>query len=131
MLRQSDQAIAVSGLLDQGRNSYQPTDIHGNFGLRVSGSSGAAPMTSIGGIVLNTDGTVTASESQFNNGVSVQVALTGTITVNPGCTVTLSLASNADGSLATYRGMIVNNLTELVLVRSDLGMTVIGNMVQQ
>src|ERR1035438_3649419 len=40
----------------------------------------------------------------------------------------LSLAATADGSLATYRGILVNNLKELLLVRADDGTTVTGDM---
>jgi hypothetical protein len=118
--------------MSRARNSCQSSDIGGNFGFRTGGTTqDSGPFTSIGSLYLDGDGTVTVSESRFSGGVSSQVASTGTMTVSLDCTVTLSLAAAADGSLATYRGILVNNLKELLLVRADDGTTVTGNMVVQ
>ena len=132
VLRQTDKGVAVSGSMSRARNSCQSSDIGGNFGFRTGGTIlNSGPFTSIGTLYLDGDGNVTVSESRFSGGVSAQVASTGTITVSPDCTVTLSLAATADGSLATYRGILVNNLKELLLVRADEGTTVTGDMMVQ
>lgn len=132
VLRQTDKGVAVSGAMSRARNSCQSSDIGGNFGFRTSGTIlSSGPYSSIGSLFLDVDGTATVSESRFSGNASSQVASTGTITVSLDCTVTLSLASAADGSLATYRGMLVNNLKELILVRADAGASITGDMVAQ
>jgi hypothetical protein len=132
VLRQNDPGVAMSGSMSRARNSCQPSDIGGYFGFRSNGAlQNSGPFSSIGSLFLDADGTVTLSESRFSNGASSEAASTGTITLSLDCTVTLSLASVADGSLATYRGIVVNNLKELLLVRADDGASVTGNIVAQ
>jgi hypothetical protein len=128
MLRQSDRGIGVSGFMKRTRNSCQSSDIGGSFGFRASGTVAAGQFSSIGNMFLGPDGLVTLLESRFAGGTSSIALSGGYITVSPDCTVTLTLAAVTDGAIATYRGILVNNLKELLLVRSDDGTSVSGSI---
>jgi len=124
---QTDQGVGVSGTVLPARSSCQISDISGSFGFRATGSVVAGgPLSSIGVVTFDGQGNAASAESRFDGNGYSQVASTGTLSVNPDCSVTLSLASNADGTLTNYRGVIVNSLKQLVLVRSDDGTAVTG-----
>ncbi len=130
-LLQTDKGVGVSGSLRRARGSCQTSDLIGTYGIRNNGSlrdSGA--FTSIGKISVDDQGNVTATESRFSGGAYSQVTSTGTIAVNLDCTLTLSLASTVDGSLANFRGMMTS-ARELMLVQSDDGASVTGNVTAQ
>jgi len=131
-LLQTDKGVGLSGSLRHSRGFCQTTDTSGSFGFRSAGTIlSSGPATSIGAINLDGQGGVTASESRFSGGAYSQVASTGTITINSDCTLTLTLSANTDGSLVNFRGVMLNNLKELLLVRSDDGTAVTGNVTVQ
>jgi hypothetical protein len=131
-LLQTDQGVGVSGSLRHARGFCQTSDIGGGFGFRSTGTTAdSGPVSSIGSINLDGQGNVTASESRFGSGAYSQVASTGSITVNSDCSLNLMLASNADGSLVNYRGIILNSTKDMFLLRSDDGATVTGTVIAQ
>jgi hypothetical protein len=131
-LLQTDKGVGISGSLRHARGSCQTSDILGSFGFRSEGTILATgPFTSIGTINLDGQGNATATESRFSAGAYSQVASTGTITVNTDCTLTLTLSANTDGSLVNFRGMQLNNMKEIFLLRSDDGTAITGHVIAQ
>ena len=132
MLRQTDKGIAVAAAMSRALNSCDPTAVLGYFGFRTSGTIiNSGPFTSIGSLFADPAGKVAVTESRFTSGAPSQVLSTGDITISPDCSITLSIASSVSGGVTTYRGMLVNNLKELILVGADAGVVVTSNMVVQ
>lgn len=132
VLLQTDPGVGVSGALKRAKGACQLSDLAGTFVLRTSGTILASGETSsIGIIALDGQGGASAVESTFTGGAQGQVASNGTFSINPDCTVTASLGSAIDGSIANYRGVIVNGLKEVLLIRSDTGTVVTANLMAQ
>jgi len=131
-LLQTDAGVGLSGSLRLARGFCQTSDIGGSFGFKSAGTIlNSGPFDSIGSITLDGQGNVTALESRYSAGAYSQVASAGSITVNPDCSLNLTLASNADGSLVNFRGIILNSAKEMFLLRSDDSTIVTGNVTAQ
>jgi hypothetical protein len=127
---QTDAGAAVSGRLRPIRGFCQTADLVGTFGIQYSGTdSSAAAFNSTGVVTLDGQGDLTATESRFSGTAYSQVASTGTITVNPDCSASLSLTAN--GSTVNLMGTISFDEKQLFFVRSDAGTAVSGLLVQQ
>jgi hypothetical protein len=132
VMLQTDRGAGLTGALQPAHASCQLSDITGSFGFRSTGMIiGGGPTSSIGVVTFDGQGGAAASESRFDGNGYAQPASAGTMAINPDCTVALSLASNTDGTLVNYRGVVVNNLKQIVLVRSDDGTAVTGTLTAQ
>ena len=131
-LLQTDTGTGVSGLLKRSNDFCDGSALPANLKMQTSGAVGSSgPLNSVGLVEIGNDGGITAIESRFSNGAVSRVASTGTMTINADCTVSFSLTSTADGSVAAYRGMLVNGGRELMVVRSDAGAIVSGDAAVQ
>jgi hypothetical protein len=132
---QTDPGSGISGTLRRSRNSCQTSDLAGSFGFQSAGTvpgAATAAYSSIGMINLDGQGNLTSIESRYADGSYVQVASSGTITVNLDCTVNLTLSpTGGSTNQVDFRGVIVNNEKEMLLVQSDAGTVVSGSAIVQ
>jgi hypothetical protein len=125
---QTDLGAGVSGQMQPLRGFCETSDLAGTFGLQYSGTTGGAgafPFTSTGLLSLDGQGNATASEMRFNGASFQQVASTGTVTVNPDCSVNLTLAA-AGGTSVNLLGAIRSDVKQVAIVQTDAGTAVTG-----
>ena len=120
----------------------------GAFGFTTTGTlilpTGPAPVTAVGAISFDPNGNTTGSQDRSLGGAFAHETLTGTLTVNRDCTISL-LANVFDSSgtlvrTSTIDGVLVNNgkqirgIFETVVLANGVSLgsvlTVDGNRVQ-
>jgi len=133
VLMQTDRGTGMSFVVKRARNSCQTSDLVGTFGIRTSGTiMGAGAFSSIGTVTLDGQGDATSAESRFSGGAYSQVTTTGTIGVNVDCTLTLTLTpSSGSASQVNFRGLVLTNQKEILLLQSDSGTAVTGSQIAQ
>jgi hypothetical protein len=135
VLLQTDPGSGISATLRRTRNSCQTSDLAGTFGFQAAGtvqSAATAVYSSVGIINLDGQGNLTAIESRYADGSYVQVASSGTITVNLDCTLNMTLSpTGGSGNQVDFGGVVVNNEKEMILVQSDAGTVVSGSALVQ
>ena len=136
VLIQTDTGTGVSATLQSTRSwCTAAPELAGTFGFSTNGSTlgttGAA-YSSVGLLSLDGQGNATATESRFTGGASTQVTSTGTITINADCSVAIALTSTgATATTMNFRGYMVSDTSQIVLIQSDANTAVLGTVVVQ
>ena len=93
----------------------------GTYGFTTTGTlilpTGPAPVAAVGSITFQLDGAVSGSQDRSVGGAFAHETITGTLTVNPDCTVLLVAdVHNSSGQLvrtSNIDGVLVNNGKEI------------------
>jgi hypothetical protein len=98
----------------------------GTFGFTSSGfitapPAVAGPFAGVGTQAFDGNGTTTATATQSQNGNIRQVTITGTYTVNPDCTGTLTLLASPGGFTSHFYFVIDDTGNELLAICTDPG----------
>ena len=98
----------------------------GTFGFTSSGfitapPAVAGPFAGVGTQTFDGNGTTTATATQSQNGNIRQVTITGTYTVNPDCTGTLTLLASPGGFTSHFYFVIDDTGNELLAICTDPG----------
>jgi hypothetical protein len=131
---QTDKGTGVTGVFKRTRGFCQTSDLTGGFGVQYSGATTGAnsPYSSVGVLILDGQGYVSATESRFSGGSYSQVSSNGTITVNPDCSVVINLTSvDAAAQVLTITGMLSFDEKQLLFVQSDAGTATTGTITVQ
>jgi hypothetical protein len=134
LIIQTDAGTGVFGALKKARGFCQVSDLAGTFGIQYSGTtvSTGTPYSSVGVLVLDGQGDISATESRFSAGASSTVLSSGSIVINPDCSATLSLSSTgAAPSSMTLSGILSLDEKQLLFVQSDAGSTAGGSLTAQ
>jgi hypothetical protein len=136
VLIQTDAGTGVSATLQSTRSWCTATpELAGTFGFSTTGSTlgtNGAAYSSVGLLSLDGQGNASATESRFTSGASTQVTSTGSITVNADCSVAIALTSTgAPATTMNFRGYMVSDTSQIVLIQSDADTAVRGTVVVQ
>jgi hypothetical protein len=107
------------------------TSLTGNYGFVVNGTSGGSPITTVGQISTNGNGTIAGFETTSLNGsITANVALLGTYQIKSDCTGTATITP-AGGSPLNFSLAIIAGGKQIQLVETDNGTTASGNAYAQ
>ena len=101
LILQTDAGAGVSGSMQRIHGFCQTSDLSGAFGIQYSAAS--VGVSSTAAVILDGQGTATATETPLNSGVISQVASTGRIGINADYSATLTLTSLVDGSTVNFQ----------------------------
>jgi len=128
---QTDSGHVDSGFaLAQGAAVCGATGKKATFAANLTGSiTGGQPVAGVGQIILDGKGNVSGSETFSVGGTITTTAIGGTYTANADC---LGMAQITASGLPTanYSFVVVNGGKELLLIETDTGTIVSGNMQQ-
>ena len=100
--------------------------LNGTFAFTSSGfittpPALAGPFAGVGTQTFDGNGTMTAAGTQSQNGNILQVTITGTYTVNPDCTGTLTLLASPGGFTSHFFFVIDDTGNEFLAICTDPG----------
>ena len=108
--------------------SCSDTTLSGCFGItwtgdRIDGGN-PGPRAGVGQIIFNGQGSLSGSVTKSSNGVISQVTGTGTYTVNPNCTGSVTI-TDSDGEIRDFNFVIVETFIvgaiEVFAIQTDTG----------
>jgi hypothetical protein len=116
-------AVPIAKADDKGCNV---ASLNGTFAFSSSGfitvpPAFAGPFAGVGTQTFAGDGTTTAIASQSQNGNQLKVTITGTYTVNPDCTGTLTLQASPGGFTSHFFFVLDDSANELLAICTDPG----------
>ena len=101
--------------------SLNGTFAYTGTGTIVSPAAFAGPFAEVGTQTFDGQGHTTATATAMQNGTTLQFAITGTYTVNPDCTGTLTLQVAPIGITVPVFIVIDNNWNEFQAIETDAG----------
>jgi len=101
--------------------------VHGRYGFAINGTINGNPITTVGQMATNGNGTIAGMETVSNNGaISNDLPILGEYTINPDCTGTAAITPQG-GTKSTYNLTVISGGTEIDLVETDNGTVESGN----
>jgi hypothetical protein len=111
--------------------SCSNTSLTGNYGFILNGTNGGNPITTVGQISTDGNGTIAGFEtSSLNGSITSNVALLGTYQISSNCTGTATITP-AGGSHLNFNLVIIAGGKQIQLVETDSGTTESGNAYAQ
>jgi len=110
--------------------SCTASNIGGRYGVMIQGSApalGPLPLASVGTVVMD-GGTLSGSDSLSLGGQIIPRTFTGTYTVTPDCSVsvTITVQTGTPGLVVNLKGVAVNGGQEAIFVETDPGTIITG-----
>jgi hypothetical protein len=136
--RHIGQALSVTSLLffaeaqpASAKNVCSLRSITGSYGYTVNGTNlSSGPLAAVGLVSSDGTGNLTASETDSLNGTIVRRTITGTYTVNPDCTGTVTFTDNFNQT--THLDFVaVQDQAELRFIQTDSGSVTTGVATKQ
>jgi hypothetical protein len=111
--------------------SCSNASLTGKYGFVINGTTGGSPITTVGQISTDGNGTIAGFETTSLNGViTSNVSLLGTYQINSRCTGTATITP-AGGSPLNFRLAIVAGGKQIQLIETDSGTTESGSAYAQ
>jgi hypothetical protein len=104
--------------------SLQGTFAYTGTGSIVTPAAIAGPFAEVGTQTFDGQGHTTATATASSNGTIVQLTITGTYTVNPDCTGTLTLQVSPFGVTVHVYMVIDNSLSEFQAIETEPGLVI-------
>jgi len=128
---QTDSGRVISGFgLAQGAGTCGLTGKAATFALNLTGSdNGYGPVAFVGQVILDGKGNVSGSRTASVDGTILTGSISGTYTENANCTGSAQVTPEG-GSTNNFNFVVVNGGKESLLIQTDNGSIVSGNMQQ-
>lgn len=99
----------------------------GNYGFAINGTTATnVPITSVGQLITNGNGTIAGTETVSENGVvGDDVYILGNYSISPNCTGTMTIQPQGR-SVENFAVTVLSNGRQLNLVEVDTGSTQVG-----
>jgi hypothetical protein len=104
--------------------------LEGAWGFAVSGTLLAVPAAATGVLTVDGEGNFCGHDTLSANGTILSEEFTGTVTVNPDCTISATVVSSVVGE-GHFDGVLVRKGKEILLIRRDPGTILSGSAQKQ